>query len=44
MVEGVGSADDSDELSKLHWDHAQGYFFAKPLPAGDVQSSLEDQN
>ena len=42
VAEGVESAEDSDELAELKCDYAQGYFFAKPLPAGDVQAFLQE--
>ena len=42
VAEGVESAADSDELSLLKCDYAQGYYFARPLPAGEVQAFLED--
>jgi EAL domain-containing protein (putative c-di-GMP-specific phosphodiesterase class I) len=42
VAEGVESSEDSDELSALGCDYAQGYFFARPLPADEVQAFLRN--
>jgi EAL domain-containing protein (putative c-di-GMP-specific phosphodiesterase class I) len=38
--EGIETAEQFEQLRALGCDHGQGYYFAKPLQAGSVQSFL----
>jgi diguanylate cyclase (GGDEF)-like protein len=41
-AEGVETAEDAELLQKLGCDHAQGYFYAKPMPASRVAWMLRN--
>lgn len=40
VAEGVETREQADRLRKLGCDQAQGYFFAKPMPAGQFEELL----
>ena len=40
VAEGVETAGQRDRLRELGCDYAQGYFFAKPMPASDFEKLL----
>jgi EAL domain-containing protein (putative c-di-GMP-specific phosphodiesterase class I) len=42
VAEGVETQEAWDELARLHCDIAQGYFIAKPMPAGDFPEWLDE--
>jgi len=41
IAEGTETAEQVELLKQLGCDYAQGYYFAKPLPAGEMQALLE---
>ncbi len=43
IAEGVETSDQRDLLADIDCDAFQGYYFAKPLPAGDLPISLEEK-
>ena len=43
VAEGVETREQADRLMRLGCDHAQGYFFAKPMPAGQFEELLARQ-
>ena len=44
VAEGVEKADQLAFLQKLGCDEVQGYFFAKPMPAGEVARFIRQHN
>ena len=44
VAEGIERADQLERLLELHCDMGQGFFFAKPLPAGELQALLTERN
>jgi EAL domain-containing protein (putative c-di-GMP-specific phosphodiesterase class I) len=40
IAEGVESTGQADELAELGCRQAQGYLFARPMPAGDIDKLL----
>lgn len=40
VAEGVESGEEADLLRKLHCDEAQGFLFARPMPAAAIESML----
>ncbi|MGN1249171.1 MAG: EAL domain-containing protein, partial [Candidatus Spyradocola sp.] len=43
VAEGVETREQADRLMRLGCDQAQGYFFAKPMPAGQFEELLQRQ-
>ena len=44
VVEGVENQQQSDFLQSLGCRYAQGYFFHRPMPIGDFESLISDEN
>ncbi len=44
VAEGVETEEDLIQLSKLKCDHAQGYFFSRPMDSKSATSYLRKQN
>ncbi len=44
VAEGIERADQLERLLELHCDMGQGFFFAKPLPADELQSLLNERS
>ena len=43
VAEGIERADQLARLLELHCDMGQGFFFAKPLPSGELQTLLTER-
>ncbi len=43
IAEGVETEEERDWLSNMHCDLLQGFYFAKPLPAGDIAGLIDAQ-
>jgi EAL domain-containing protein (putative c-di-GMP-specific phosphodiesterase class I) len=43
VAEGIERADQLDKLVELKCDLGQGFYFAKPLPSGELQQMLEEK-
>jgi EAL domain-containing protein (putative c-di-GMP-specific phosphodiesterase class I) len=40
VAEGVETREQADLLRRLRCDEAQGYFYSRPIPAGEIQVLL----
>jgi EAL domain-containing protein (putative c-di-GMP-specific phosphodiesterase class I) len=44
IAEGIENADQLHALTALGCEYGQGYHFARPLPAGEIETLLADGN
>ena len=43
VAEGVETKEQLDRLGETGCDYVQGYYFARPMPAGDFERLMRDQ-
>lgn len=43
VAEGVETVDQLDYLKRHHCDQVQGYYFSRPLPVGEIEAMLREQ-